>query len=275
MKNTFTILLFLSGLVTHAQPNCQAFLYYGDTLKYEACVQASQAAGHYQFSREYQESLDKAIAIDSTFYYPYWAKSIAYLKSGDFITWQKLIDKAVELKPTENLGYRGWCRYQFFRDYQGAITDIETLEDMVDHDIGYSQNGTYHLKVALALCYKAIGEPQKAVQLMKDQIQKNEEENFVGTYDYLHLGVLYLELEEYDLAAEAFKNQTNRYELAENQYYLALLYKTLNEPEKAKVSLRLAKDLYVDRIRLFDPYSNPMDRIYLENIESQMMALGM
>ncbi|WP_321538873.1 tetratricopeptide repeat protein [Flavobacterium piscinae] len=84
--------------------------------------------GQYQFSKEYQSILNESLKIDSTFDYAYWAKSIAYLKSGDFITWKKLIDKAVDLNPVEYLGYRGWCRYQFFRDYEGAINDIEALE---------------------------------------------------------------------------------------------------------------------------------------------------
>ena len=115
-----TFLLFSFSSVI-AQPNCEAFRYYGDTLKYLACNKAMEITGHYQFSREYQSILDEALAIDSTFDYAYWAKSIAYLKSGDFITWKELIDQAVKYKPESYLGYRGWCRYQFFRDYDGAI----------------------------------------------------------------------------------------------------------------------------------------------------------
>ncbi|MBQ4912833.1 tetratricopeptide repeat protein [Maribacter sp. MMG018] len=265
----FLILLFAFSNV-FAQPNCEAYKYYGDTLKYEACKKAMEISGHYQFSKKYQTILDESIEIDPTFDYAYWAKSIAYLKSGDFVSWKKLIDKAVELKPKNHLGYRGWCRYQFFRDYKGAIKDFEKLDSLVGYDIGQSQNGTYHLNIAKGLCYKAIGEKEKAVQIIEKQIKLNEKENFIGSYDYLHLGVLYLELGNFEKAIELFKKQSKDNELAENQYYLALAYKNLNKKTEYKSCLEKAKELYIGQSRMFDFYSNPMDKVYLENIENEI-----
>ena len=110
MKKVYLFILLSFSLQILAQPNCEAFRYDGDTLKYEACIKAMEIRGHYQFSKAYQTTLDESIAIDPSFDYAYWAKSIAYLKSGDFVTWKKLIDKAVELNHEEYLGYRAWCR---------------------------------------------------------------------------------------------------------------------------------------------------------------------
>ena len=264
------LLLFLSAF---AQPNCEAYKYYGDSLKYEACKKAMEIKGHYQFSKEYQTALDESLEIDPTFDYAYWAKSIAYLKSGDFVTWKKLIDKAVELKPKEYLGYRGWCRYQFFRDYKGAIKDIEKLDSLVEYDIGQSQNGTYHLNIAKGLCYKGIEEKQKALKIIEDQIKLNENENFVGANDYLHLGVLYLETGHFEKAIESFKKQSENNDLAENKYYLALTYKKLVNLNEYKSCLEKAKELYVKGRKMSDPYSNPMDKIYLENIENELKTM--
>tara|TARA_B110001452_G_scaffold113113_1_gene93858 strand:+ start:590 stop:1429 length:840 start_codon:yes stop_codon:yes gene_type:complete len=270
MKYFTPLMLLFAFSSAFAQPNCEAYKYYGDTLKYEACKKAMEIKGHYQFSKEYQTVLDKSIEIDPTFDYAYWAKSIAYLKSGDFVTWKKLIDKAVELKPKEHLGYRGWCRYQFFRDYKGAIEDIEKLDSLVDYDIGQSQNGTYHLNISKGLCYKAIGEKEKAMAILEKQIKLNEEENFVGAYDYLHLGVLYLETEKLEKAVETFKKQSENNQLAENQYYLAMTYLKLDKPTEYKSCLDKAKELYIVERRMTDPYSNPMDKIYLKNIENEI-----
>jgi len=270
MKYFNPLMLLFAFSSAFAQPNCEAYKYYGDTLKYEACKKAMEIKGHYQFSKEYQTVLDESIEIDPTFDYAYWAKSIAYLKSGDFVTWKKLIDKAVEYNPKEHLGYRGWCRYQFFRDYKGAIKDVEKLDSLVDYDIGQSQNGTYHLNIAKGLCYKAIGEKEKAIAIIEKQIKLNEEEDFVGAYDYLHLGVLYLGTEKIEKAVETFKKQSENNELAENQYYLALTYLKLDKPAESKSCLEKAKELYIGGRKMSDPYSNPMDKIYLEDIENEL-----
>ncbi|WP_378184800.1 hypothetical protein ACE939_08410 [Aquimarina sp. W85] len=107
MKN-FNLLIFLFSFSSiFSQPNCEAFKYYGETLKYEACKKAEQIQNYYQFSKKFQKILDESILIDSTFAYAYREKSVAYLKSGDFITWKRLIDKAVKFNIKENLGYRG------------------------------------------------------------------------------------------------------------------------------------------------------------------------
>jgi len=274
MKNFILLVLLCSLSGAFAQPNCEAYKYFGDTLKYEACKKLEETKGHYQFSKEYQTIVDESLSIDPSFDYAYWAKSIAYLKSGDFVTWKKLIDKAVELDPKSHLGYRGWCRYQFFRDYKGAIQDIEELDSLVDHDIGHSQNGTYHLNIAKGLCYKAIGEKDKAIKIIENQIKLNEEENFIGAYDYLHLGVLYLETGKYEKALEVFKKQSEVNELAENQYYSALAYEALKNHTEYKICLEIAKEHYIRQSKMFDPYTNPMDKIYIENIEAELKTVN-
>lgn len=259
--------LWFLMLVNAQAQNCLAFLYQGDTLQYEGCMLAAERSGHYQFSRAYQEALDRGLEKCDYFSFGYKHKSIAYLKSGDFITWKKLIDKAVALDPLENIGYRGWCRYQFFKDYKGAIKDIEQLDTMIS-DIGYSQNGVYHLKVALGLWYKALGQKEKALSIIEAQLAMKNHQG--GLFDYLHLGVLYLDLEQYEKAIEAFGVQSKENELAENQFYLALAFKSLGDLPKYKIHLQQAKKLYEDERRMFDDYSAPIDKIYLQVIENEI-----
>lgn len=262
--------IFVSSVV-HAQPNCLAYKYKGDTLKCEACLVAEERAGHYQFSKEYQEALDRGLAIDSTYDYGYRAKSTAYLKSGDFITWKQLMDEAVLLNPEDNLGYRGWCRYQFFRDYQGAIDDIEALDALVDYDIGTGINGDYHLQIARALCYKALGESEQAISIIESQLA--EESYYIGLYDYLHLGVLYLESNEPDRALEMFELQETQYIWAENAYYQSMAFLEIRDEAKAKIYLDKAHELYISEINMVDVYSRHADRIYLDDIEKALAIL--
>ena len=121
-----------------------------------------------------------------------------------------------------------------------------------------------------SMAYKDIGEKEKAIIILEKQIQRNEEEDFVGAYDYVHLGVLYLETNRLEKAIETFKKQLEINDLAENHYYLALTYLKLEKPSASKSSLEKAKELYIEGRRMFDTYATPMDKIYLENIESAL-----
>lgn len=268
MKILLPIFLLFLFIRIEAQPNCQAYKYQGDDLKYRACIAAEKRNGHYQFSRKYQEALDEAILIDSTFAYAYKAKSTAYLKSGDFITWKKLIDKAVQYDPEGELFYRASCRYQFFRDYLGTIEDIELLDSLINYDIGHSQNGDYHLNIIKALCYKAIGKPARSIKIIEQQIQDST--HLIGVYDYLHLGVLNLELGHHSKAIDIFKKQAIENDIAENRYYLALAYRNLGETKQCMDNLILAKKKYKSGASMFDPYVEKMDQIYLMDIENEL-----
>jgi len=266
----YLLIIFFSTITinkTFSQVNCEAYKYYGDTLKYRACKKAEEANKYYQFDRRFQEKLDEVLKIDSTYAYAYREKSVAYLKSGDFINWKKLMDKAVLYDPKDNLGYRGWCRYQFFRDYKGAIKDIEKLDSLVDYDIGTSINGDYHLNIARAICYKAIGQNEKAIKIIENQL--NSKDYSVGLYDYFHLGVWYLENNQYKIAIKAFEKQLIENDLAEVHYYMALSYKKLKDVYNYKEQLEIAKTMYDEGKVLFDPYTNHFDKIYLDDIENE------
>ena len=259
----------LSLNISKAQ-NCNAFLYQKDTLQYEACLIAEDAYQYYQYSREYQEILDKAIEKCPHFSYAYLNKSIAYLKSGDFITWKHLIDKAVEYNFRENIGYRGWCKFQFFRDYQGAIDDIESLEAVSKTNIGYSAGGQYHLKVAKALCYKQLGNIDKAISIMEPYMLDTT--NIISVFDHLHLGVMYLETGAYDKAITQFNLQSTQNELAENQYYLALCYQKMGNDSLFSEHITKAKEMYLRNQKMVFHYTEPIDRVYREEINQALMG---
>jgi tetratricopeptide (TPR) repeat protein len=260
------IIIFVQNIST-AQ-NCNVFLYQKDTLQYEACLIAEDAYQYYQYSREYQEILDKAIEKCPHFSYAYLNKSTAYLKSGDFITWKYLIDKAVEYDTRENIGYRGWCKFQFFRDYQGAIDDIESLEAASKGNIGYSAGGQYHLKVAKALCYKQLGDVHKAITIMEEYMVDTTLQ--VSVFDHFHLGVMYLEIADYDNAITQLNLQSAQNDLAENQYYLALCYQKMGNDTLFNEHIAKAKEMYLRNQKMVFHYTEPIDRVYLKEIESAM-----
>lgn len=266
MKKLIVLLSILTSTSALSQYNCEAFKMNGDNCKYEACIYIEKAKKYFQLRKEYHEVYNRALEICPDYHPAYRAKSTAYLKTGDFITWKKLMDKAVELSPLDNLDYRGWCRFQFFRDYEGAIKDIERLQELVGDDVGFGQNGMYHLNTALALCYKMIGERKKAIQIIEDHLKS---ERMTGLYIQYHLGVLYYEEGEFEKALIAFDLQTQENAFAENEYYKSLVYKELNQTEKQKEAIQKSLALYKEGVYMNDVYAYQVDKIFLVQVEEE------
>jgi tetratricopeptide (TPR) repeat protein len=262
-KLLFVVFPFLA----FSQPNCNAYLIQGDSLQYKACILAEKADQYYQFQREFEEVFDDALKIAPNFAYAYREKSTAYLKSGDFLTWKKLIDKAVELDYVQNLPYRAWCRYQFFRDYKGAISDIEKLNSLVTYDTGYGINGDYHLNIMKGICYSALGEKKKAIKIFQKQLKK--EGYSAGLYDYYQLGVTFYEINDYKNALKSFERQSERNDIAENAYYIAKINKILKNEKEYIKNKDAALKLYVENKKLFDPYTQHFNAVYYEAIVSE------
>ena len=264
MRISLVILLVLCSVGRLKGQNCSYYKSIGDQLKYRACVVAQARAGHYQYSAPYQNALDRALAIDSTFSHAYRHKSVAYLKSGDFITWRKLMNKAVELEPELNLGYRGWCSFQFFRDYEGAIADFDRLEDLIGYETGYSAAGDYHLQVAKALCLKLLKRLKEAIALLQKHV--SQKDYYPGLYDYLHLGTTFMEVGNYQAAIKYLSKQVENNDIAEAHYYLALCYRKTKNTNRAQVEGHTALKLFKEKRSMKDPYVQMVDQVYLSQI---------
>jgi len=267
-----TYLLFLVSFSSLAQDNCNVFLWEGDTCRYEACTYIQEQPGWYQLTREFHEIFDKAIEICPDYAQSYRSKSDSYLKTGDFINWKKNIDKAVELDPKQHLGYRGWCRFQFFRDYEGALADFIVLDTLLPHDIGYSSNGAYHLNIARAVCLKKLGNKDLAIQYIEKQIAAKGYN--IGFFDYLHLGVLYLEKGRFSDALATFEKQNTNATWAETEYYKAQAFLKTGKLEEAEVALQKARTIYEEGQFMFDNYSHQVDKIYLAEINEAISSLS-
>jgi len=166
-----------------------------------------------------------------------------------------------------NLGYRAWCRYQFFRDYKGAIKDIEKLDSLANYNIGYSINGDYHLNIAKGICYSAINQKQKAIKIFNEQL--NTKDYSAGLYDYYQLGVTYYEINDYKNALKSFEKQSEINEFADNAYYKCKVYKTLKNEEEFKNYKEIALKLFAKNKKLFDPYTHHFNNVYYDTIVNE------
>lgn len=255
--------------VASSQSNCN--LYQHDSDCYQACLETEKATEVYSGSAVFQEHLLAAIALCPEFHHAYFELSVNYAKRGLMQEWKALIDKAVELSPTDHLGWRGWYHWFFMNNYEEAIADIERLDLLTDFDLGTTGDGLYHLNILKALCHKQLGNVGRALTIMTACIAGDE--YYQGSYDYLHLGVLYLENKEPTKALAAFENQNAYNEISEGYFYSAQAYVALGRFEKAHDLFREALEKYDQGITMHDPYRQLIDEIYRVDIEEALTSV--
>ena len=251
--------LFLHSIV-FSQVNCNAIE--GADCK-KAC-EIYNKVSDYQGWDVSQEGFNEAIKLCPNFDQAYREKSVPFLKRGDFITWRKLIDKAVEINPNGNLGYRAWCRFQFLRDYKGCLEDLIKFDSIRKGDVGYSQNGDYQLNIVKAMCYSGLNQKERAVKIIEKQLL--EPDYHIGFYDYYQLGATYFQLKNYKKAEENFEKQSKLFDFAENIYFKAEILKIKKQNFSSLKNLALKT--YDEGKVLNDPYTHHFNKIYREQIQN-------
>lgn len=254
-----SFLLLIVYTNTIAQVNCNAVE--GENCK-KACELYHWASDLQGFAAS-QEGFDKAIGLCPDFSLAYLEKAVPYLKNGDFVTWKILIDKAAALDSQMHLGYRGWAKFQFLRDYKGAIQDLDQLKKYYPGDLGRSQNGDYNLDVVRAMSYSALGQKEKAAGIIERLLAAR---GYVkGMFDHYQLGVTYFELGRYDKALENFEKQSKEYNFAENIYFKSKVSKIRN---KDYLDLKmLALQTYDEGKTMKDVYTHHFNKVYRKEIE--------
>jgi len=272
-KFNFLLAKILLCFLVEAQPNCTIFS--EGSICRKACLFIEKADNHPQGSRASQELLDSAISICPTLAYAWAAKSVPYLKRGDFITWRKLLDPAVELEPRFYLGYRAGCLFECLRDYSNALADIERLEKITGQsNVGNNANGDYDLRIVKALCERELGLIDSCISTFEKYFDDVERENNVGLYDYYHFGVTLYKLGKLSLAKVIFEKQVKRYErFSETYYFLGLIFERGNLKKEAQRYFRIAHDLYTKSgYHRNDPYCIMLDQVFLAEIEEKLAS---
>jgi len=77
---------------------------------------------------------------------------------------------------------------------------------------------------------------------------------------------MYLKAQKYDQAISQFIQQSAQNELAENQYYLGLSYQKKGDNALFLERITKAKELYLSNRKMVFHYTEPIDRVYLEEI---------
>lgn len=276
IQRTLIMAILLVGVdaTTHAQLNC---LIYTDSACHRACVLYNRSDSFPQGSRRSQQLLDSAIQLCPSMAYAWREMGVAYLKRGDFFTWRKYIDKAAALKPEDYLPIRGWCRFKFLRDYEGALEDLHRSDSLPHYILTRSGDGYWNIYTMMALCYRELGRNAEALQFFNQGIDSViTQYGYVqtGMFDYLYRGVLKLRMKDYSGALADFDQQEKRCDnYMETPYYRGLAYLGLGNTQKATQQLQEAARIYKEGYHFNDPYCEMPDAVYLSDIEAALASI--
>lgn len=163
--------------------------------------------------------LDSAIAICPNFAPAWHERSVPFLKRGDFVSWRRYLDNAVALD-SSYLAYRGWCRFEFLRDYRGALRDLRRFDTLFGFPHLTSNNGDYELHIVMALCERELGHYDAAFAYFDKAFRADSSQ--AGLYGYLHLGATLLRTKDYRGAIAVLDHENRIYDkFAETWFYLA------------------------------------------------------
>jgi tetratricopeptide (TPR) repeat protein len=226
-----------------------------------------QRKPYYQASKYRQDFTDKLIAINPNNAGHYQGKSMAHTKIGDYNIAFPLLEKAYELDPKETGYYYGWLLLYYYRDYDRSILRLNEYDDLTPNQPDFCWGE--HINFLKGLCYKQMGEYEKAIREF-DQLVEYEGE-YVDLYGYVYRGISYLKLNRNNEAIENFDLAINEYENCTMAYYykgIALYNNGFNEKAKAAFlkSLILLKQGYVQQ----EAYYEFFDAVSTEMVEDKL-----
>ena len=230
------------------------------------------------YSAQIQGSADTALLIDPTQDEIWRERAIPYLKNGDFETWVKYINKAVEFNPKKWLPYRAFCRLVFMKDYDKALKDFEMAEKHNKNAIEYVMDHTYDFYKGL--CYletNRLDLAKKHFQKSVDYQLKERGEAWTHYVDLFYLGTVNRLMNDNSRALHYLDMTLKLYaQFPDANYYKALILKSLNRPTEALDHLFMAQKSMKQGYRMNEDneiYANYPLQISLFDVEKQIETL--
>lgn len=229
------------------------------------------------YSFEGQCAADSALRIDPTNARIWQQKAMPYLKNGDFISWVKYINKAVEYAPKRYLAYRGFCKAIFIKDYESALIDFEMTQKLyppntpvyeMDHNMEYFRG----------ICYLELGQLDSARFFMEKSVKRQiDEKGLEWTHygDLFYLGVIYFELNDLSKAQYYMDLSLKNYaQFPDANYYKALILNKLGQTGEALEHLAQIENAWKKKYRMnedneiYSNYPKQIGQIEIDNLRT-------
>jgi tetratricopeptide (TPR) repeat protein len=260
MANLKESLLSLLGLLSIclilAPLNAQNAALDSSTARFERLIETVSI-----YSFEGQLAADSFLKIDPTNASIWRVKAIPHLKGGDFPSWIKYANKAVENAPERYLAYRGFCKAIFIKDYEGALLDFEKRQNLTPKEDIHEMD--HSLEFWRGLCYLELGNLDSARFFMEKSLNKQlaiRTAEWAHYNDFFYLGVINYELNNLDKAQYYIDASLKNYaQFPDAHYYKALILNKLGKSGEALEHLSQIENAWKKRYRMNEDneiYSN-------------------
>lgn len=188
-------------------------------------------------SFKWQNTLDSIIKKEPNDAYLWQQKSMPYFKNGDYHYGMRYLDNAVKLDEISWLGYRGFMKCIFLKDYENAISDFKDIAKKQAN--GSEMDHSYHFYIAIS--YLKLGLLDSTAKYINICLAKPKEK--LHYLDWYYAGILKLYQNELETSLIYFDNALSEYShLSDANYYKGLVLKRLNKKEESFKCLLQAKE---------------------------------
>jgi len=194
----------------------------------------------------------------------YFEQSVPYNKRGYYEKGFQLLDKAVEIDPKMHLGYRGYMKLRFLRDFKGALKDFNKLDSLTPNviDTPWGED----IDFLRGEAYFGLENYEKSIIHFKRSIE-NQGEGWADIQAFVYTGISEYELGNLEKAKEYFEKALNQSKYTvEAHLGLAKLYKENGNLEKSEAHLDKAQKYF--SYKRNDSYNEYLNEVYKSEITS-------
>jgi len=196
---------------------------------------------HEPYSREWQEEIDKGLAVDSTIAYLWQQKAMPMFKQGKYEVGMDFIDKAVKYDRQRYQDYRAFIKCIFAKTYRDAIVDFEDCKQR----FGYSHVMDHSYDFYIGLSYLQLNEFEKAEQIFKEDYEyqlSDKGEELLHHLDLFYYGISRYEQKNYAGAIEIFDKALKIFpKFSEVQIYKADCLRRIGKIEEANALQKIGE----------------------------------
>lgn len=194
----------------------------------------------------------------------YMSRSVPYNKTSEHATGFAMINKAVELAPSLNLGYRAFVKLYMMHDDEGALQDCLRLDSLTS----YAKPGVWgeDMDMVIGLCYLKLNNLPKARLRFTNSINKVTQKSgkeWNSPRVFLYLGITLMKEKAYSQAIQALDEliQLNP-NYSEAYYYKAQCYSSLKDLKNAEATLEKCRLVFQKYGAERNPYFEMPFQIY-------------